>query len=93
MAYLPPKVEKKCGYHIKNIQKQKFGTIGKILEEVQELEDAHNQNCKIMMINELSDLYGAIKGFLSEKFPDITMTDLEKMSDINDRVFKNGLRD
>ena len=93
MAYLLPKNDKKYGYHIKDIQKREFGTVGKIVEESLELEDAFNQNCKVMMLVELSDLYGAINGFLHNHFPDMTMEDLAKMSDITKRAFENGFRD
>lgn len=93
MAYLLQKQEKKVGYHISDIPKGEFGTIEKIVEEALELQDANKQNCKVMMLVELSDLYGAIRGFLNNNFPDIKMSDLEKMSNITERAFDNGFRD
>jgi hypothetical protein len=80
------------GYHKSRIEKGVFGEISKIQEEVLELKDAMKQECKIMALMELSDLYGAIRGFMKINFPTYTMSDLEKMSDITERVFTNGFR-
>lgn len=80
------------GYHTRKIEKGEFGQFSKINEEVQELRDALRQDCKIMALMELSDLYGAIRGFLKMNYPEMTMADLEKMSDITERTFINGFR-
>lgn len=80
------------GYHIASIKKGDLGRISKIQEELDELKDAEDQNCKIMMLLELSDLYGAIVYYLEENFPDMQMEDLEKMSYITGRAFLNGER-
>ena len=80
------------GYHLTNIDKGVVGEPSKILEEVQEFIDATNQNCSVMALIELSDLYGAIKAYLIKYHPSITMNDLETMSLITERVFKNGRR-
>jgi hypothetical protein len=80
------------GYHLNEITKGKYGELSKIKEEVLELEDAMSQGCKIMALVELSDLYGAIKGYLKREFPDTKMEDLEIMSAITERAFKNGKR-
>lgn len=93
MAFIHQKQEKKVGYHIEDIPKGEFGTIEKIVEEAMELQDANNQHCKVMMLVELADLYGAMRGFLNNNFPDIKMSDLEKMSNITERAFNNGFRD
>lgn len=80
------------GYHLTKIKKEKFGSSAKILEEVQELLDSENQNSKIMTLLELSDIIGAVEGYLKEKFPDFTLDDLIKMKDITKRAFISGER-
>jgi NTP pyrophosphatase (non-canonical NTP hydrolase) len=80
----------KPGYHLVEIKKGKLGEISKIQEEVDELVDAENQNSKIMIGVELSDLYGAIQAYASKH--GYTMDDLKNMSEITQRVFVNGRR-
>lgn len=80
------------GYHKSKIEKGVFGDLSKIQEEVLELKDAMKQECKIMALMELSDLYGAIRGFMKKNFAAYSMEDLEKMADITERVFQNGFR-
>lgn len=81
-----------AGYHLKKIEKRDYGSFGKIMEELEELNDAHEQGSKIMQLVELADLYGAIEGYLQERFPGMEMHDLKKFSDITKRAFKNGHR-
>lgn len=88
----PWKEGKGFGYHLKKIEKRRYGSLGKIQEETEELLDAHRQGSHIMMLVELSDLYGAIEGFLEENYPTMKMTDLKKFSDITKRAFKEGAR-
>lgn len=80
------------GYHITEIKKRNYGSAGKIQEELDELNDAHEQGSKIMQLVELSDLYGAIEGYLQQNFPGMTMQDLKKFSDITKRAFESGER-
>lgn len=80
------------GYHLTKIEKHPYGTAEKILEEVQELLDAKSQGCKIMELVELSDLIGAIEGYLKSSHKDVTLDDLIKMSSITKRAFENGKR-
>jgi len=80
------------GYHLSKIPKGIVGTSSKIREELAELEDAEKQNCKIMVLVELSDLYGAIELYLNNNFPSIKMEDLQTMSAITQRAFINGHR-
>lgn len=82
---------KKVGYHIKEIRKGTLGEISKLYEELEELEDAIQQKCKIMASIELSDLYGAIEAFAKVKF-NLTMDDLKSMSEITKRAFLNKRR-
>lgn len=80
------------GYHVTEIRKGVLGELSKIEEELQELKDASLQNCKIMELAELADLYGAIESYLHKHHPSIKMCDLEVMSKITERAFKNGRR-
>lgn len=78
-----------AGYHITEIPKGTHGLFDKILEEAMEFVDANKQNCKIMELVELSDLYGAIEAYLQINHPTVTMDDLKIMSDITKRAFKD----
>lgn len=80
------------GYHKNSIPKGVLGELSKIKEELLELEDALEQENKIMALVELSDLYGAIEFFIENKFPDISMKDLKIMSSATKRSFKIGHR-
>jgi len=80
-----------AGYHKKHIEKGVLGEFSKVLEEVEEIKDAIDQECKIMELVELSDLYGAIELYIENKHH-ISMADLKKMSDITKRAFKSGAR-
>lgn len=87
-----PQWRRQPGYHLKEIPKRNYGSFGKIMEELEELNDAHEQGSKIMQLVELADVYGAIEGYLQERFPGMEMHDLKKFSDITKRAFKNGHR-
>jgi len=84
--------DKKKSYHIKEIPKGDYGTSKKILEEVNELIDSENQKCKIMSLIELSDIIGAVEGYLETNYPNLTLDDLICMKQITKRVFENGHR-
>ena len=53
-------------YHLNEIPRGVFGEISKIDEELCELVDAVQQGNKIMTLCELSDIVGAIEGFLEK---------------------------
>ena len=80
------------GYHFADIPKGDYGTISKIQEELLELQDAMDQGNKIMALTELSDLYGAIEGFIERNSLGVTMRDLEIMSHATKRAFESGHR-
>jgi phosphoribosyl-ATP pyrophosphohydrolase len=80
------------GYHLCRIPKGTFGEFSKIEEEFAELVDAHDQDNKIMVLVELSDMIGAIKGFLTKYAPGVTIKDLIKMSEATERAFLDGSR-
>lgn len=81
-----------AGYHLREIEKQPYGSIEKIQEEVQELFDAVEQDCRVMQLVELSDIIGAVEGVLETEFPDMTLQDLIRMSNITKRAFRSGGR-
>ncbi|MFO0862451.1 MAG: hypothetical protein U0516_01910 [Candidatus Saccharibacteria bacterium] len=83
---------KKPGYHLADIAKQPTGSAGKIREELEEFEDALEQECSLMALQELSDLIGAIRLYLQEEHPSISLNDLIVMSNITARAFQNGAR-
>ncbi|AFH21093.1 hypothetical protein CL97_gp209 [Cronobacter phage CR9] len=85
-------MQDKPGYHLDKIEKRRFGSLGKIQEEVEELVDAHRQGSHVMILVEMSDLYGAMQGFLEENYPGFKMEDLKKFSSITRRAFENGYR-
>lgn len=78
------------GYHIKKITKGEYGQVSKIREELEELEDALEQDNKILALVELSDLYGAIKAVAHNT--GVTMDDVKKMSEATESAFKDGSR-
>jgi len=80
------------GYHLAEIPHGKFGEISKIEEELNELKDAESQGNRIMELVELSDLMGAIRGYLYNYHPNFTLTDLIVMADATERAFKDGAR-
>ena len=84
--------EHKPGYHLREITKGVLGSPSKIIEEAQELLDAHEQGSIIMESVELSDLYGAIRAYMDERHPGLTFRDLEAMANITERAFRNGRR-
>lgn len=80
------------GYHKAEITQGVYGEISKIQEELEEFYDALAQQCKVMELVELSDLVGAIRGYLNKYHPSISLEDLIKMADITGRAFENGHR-
>lgn len=78
-------------YHKRKIIKGVFGEFSKIQEEFQETEDAHEQSNKIMELLELSDLVGAIEGYLDKHFS-LKLTDILIMKDATRRAFESGHR-
>lgn len=79
------------GYHKTEIQKGIFGEFSKIQEEWDELTDARNQGGKILELCELSDLYGAIEGYIKNTYQ-MSMDDLKQMSEMTQSAFLDGSR-
>lgn len=80
------------GYHINKIAKGVYGEISKIIEESFELNDANEQKNNVMILVELSDIIGAISGYLNKHHPTITLKDLQKMAEATYRAFMSGDR-
>lgn len=79
------------GYHLRPIfTKGEFGFTSKIREELEELEEAFEQQNKILALVEISDLYGALEA-VAEKLG-VTMDDVKNMSAATKRAFQSGER-
>ena len=81
-----------AGYHILPIRRGDFGELTKIREELDEAMDADCQNNSVMILLELSDMIGAIHGYLQKHHPTVTIDDLIKMADATHRAFATGDR-
>lgn len=84
--------QKRPGYHLRKIKKGQVGEVSKIIEEANELLDAHEQGIKIMALVELSDLYGAMARYIEKHHPDMSMKDIKGMHQVTRRAFDNGRR-
>lgn len=80
------------GYHKNAIARGVFGDDSKIYEEIDEFADALDQGVKVMALVELSDVIGAIKGYLAKHHPSITLDDLIAMAEVTERAFTAGAR-
>lgn len=81
-----------AGYHKVDIARGEYGKISKIQEELDELVDSEQQGNKIMVLNELSDLIGAISGYLESNFNGISLDDVIEMTKATRRAFEDGTR-
>lgn len=82
-----------AGYHLEEIPRGTYGEISKILEEAAELKDAMEQANKVMVIIELSDLVGAIDGYMEKYYGDkLTIDNLITMAFATKRAFTSGHR-
>lgn len=81
------------GYHLRPISPQGvYGEISKIEEELDELKEAMEQNNVILALVEAADLLGALEGFLEQHFDNVSLYDLQQMSDATKRAFLSGKR-
>ena len=84
---------KPSGYHEKIFPKGDYGSAEKIFEEIQELKDSLNQQNKVLTLLELSDIIGAIEGYLEKEYgKTMTLDDLLIMKEATGRAFKTGAR-
>ena len=79
------------GYHKTEIPRGKYGEFSKIREEFLEAEDALEQDNKIMLMVELSDLVGSIEAYC-KLHHNITLDDLIIMKEATKRAFTDGTR-
>ncbi len=79
-------------YHLTEIKKGILGELSKIQEELDEAIDSESQGSKIMILNELSDLVGAVEAYLEKHHKDFSLEDLISMSKITKRAFQSGRR-
>ena len=80
------------GYHLDVIPKGVVGEVSKIQEEVYELRDAESQGSKIMVLNELADIIGAVDAYLHKHFRHMHLDDVVQMATITKRAFTSGKR-
>lgn len=80
------------GYHLKPFDRGVFGEASKIEEEMFEFLDALKQKNPVMALVELSDQVGAIRGWLANHHPSVSLEDLITMNDATTRAFLNGHR-
>lgn len=74
------------------IKRGTYGEITKVMEEAHEALDADAQGAKVMVLQELSDIIGAVQGYLEKHAPGYTLEDLIRMSHITRHVFESGHR-
>ena len=67
-----------------------YGELSKIREELEELADAAEQGCRILQLIEMSDLIGAVEGYLETHFPGFCLNDLLAMKAIIHRAWEAG---
>ena len=79
------------GYHKTIINKGTVGEFSKISEEYLELKDAVEQDCKILILNELCDLVGSVEMYVEQKF-NMTLKDIIQMKDLTKSSFVEGSR-
>jgi len=95
-------------YHLKEIPKGVYGEYSKVSEEILEFLDAKEQDCKIMMMCELSDIWGAysalpfeeqlknkhVMDFIKESADELNLRlgDIFIFSQITKRAFESGER-
>lgn len=75
-------------WHKREITRGVYGEFSKVLEEVEEAEDALEQNNKLMYLIELSDIVGAIEGIVENY--GLTLEELITFSDKVKESKRNG---
>ena len=92
LAALDEVPRQEFGYHLRAIPRGVYGEPSKIAEEFAEFEEALEQGNPLMALQELSDLLGAIKGWLAKAHPSISLQDLLTMQQATERAFQSGHR-
>jgi phosphoribosyl-ATP pyrophosphohydrolase len=73
-------------FHKKDIPKGTYGELSKIMEELHEAMDAEEQGQELMLIIELSDMLGAIKG-VADRYG-VSLEQLDKFATLRSEVAK-----
>lgn len=81
---------KQLGYHLKPIVKGALGEISKIIEELDELIDANQQQNKILQICELADLIGSIQLYANKL--NVSIDELIQFSELTKKAFNDHTR-
>lgn len=82
-----------AGYHEADIERGEYGELSKIQEELDEAIDAQNQGIELMVLVELSDIIGAIDGYLNKHYKGAFMIeDLYTMAMATKKAFVSGYR-
>ncbi len=81
-------IEKAPGYHEASIPRGEYGQPSKVREECEEFLDAIRQSNPLMALVELSDLLGAVQGYLTSQ-PGTSFDDLLKMAKTTQRAFQS----
>jgi hypothetical protein len=79
------------GYHKREIPRGTYGEFSKVVEELEELKDAQEQGCRILELVEITDLYGALAGYVEKHFG-MTMDDVKQMAELTRSAFSEGER-
>lgn len=72
-------------WHVREIKKGIYGDLSKIQEELDEAVDSEEQDQKLMLLFELSDIIGAVGG-VAEKLG-FSLDELVKFSKLRKKVF------
>lgn len=75
-------------FHKRDIPEGVFGDFSKIEEEFFEAKDAVEQDVKVMLLIELTDLLGAIRGYMDKNYPGIGFDGLVKMMQLHHKVIE-----
>lgn len=78
------------GYHLAPIPRGQYGELSKVVEELQEAQDAMAQGVNLMVLQELSDLVGAA-GAVAARLGS-SLDDLVAMARVTRRAFAAGKR-
>ena len=81
-----------AGYHLRPIKKGRLGELTKLLEEIEEAIEAQEQLNPILVLCELADLIGALKAYLAQHHPSISVQALTTMAAATARAFQSGER-
>lgn len=79
-------------YHLKEIERGVYGEASKIREEFEEFMDANEQGVIVMELVELSDLIGAIEGYVESQYG-MNINALIRMNQVTKRAFNSGHRE